>query len=101
MRSSTHLHALETEAIHIFWGAVAECRKQVMLFAIGKDMSVLLRLTIKALFPSVPLFPIMHVDTTRNYLEMIKFRDKLTANLGADLIAHVNQDGVEEEDGYF
>ena len=101
MRSSTHLHALETEAIHIFWGAVAECRKQVMLFAIGKDLSVLLRLTIKALFPSVPLFPIMHVDTTRNYLEMIKFRGKLTANLGADLIAHVNQDGVKEEDGYF
>ena len=91
MRSSTHLHALETEAIHIFWGAVAECRKQVMLFAIGKDLSVLLRLAIKALFPSVPLFPIMDVDTTRNYWEMIKFRDKLTANLGADLIAHVNQ----------
>ena len=101
MRSSTHLHALETEAIHIFWGAVAECRKQVMLFAIGKDLSVLLRLTIKALFPSVPLFPIMHVDTTRNYWEMIKFRDKLTANLGADLIAHVNQDAMKEEGGYF
>ena len=101
MRSSTHLHAPETEAIHIFRGAVAECRKQVMLSAISKDLSVLLCLAIKALFPSVPLFPIIHVDTTRNYWEMIKFRDKLTANLGADLIAHVNQDGVKEEDGYF
>ena len=101
MRSSTHLHAPETEAIHIFWEAVAECRKQMMLFAIGKDLSVLLRTAIKALFPSVPLFPIMDVDTTRNYWEMIKSRDKLTANLGAGLIAHVNQDGVKEEDGYF
>ena len=80
---------------------MAECRKQVMLSAIGKDLSVLLRLAIKALFPSVPLFPIMHVDTTRNYWEMIKFCDKLTANLSADLIAYVNQDGAKEEDGYF
>ena len=101
MRSSPHLHALEAEAIHIFREVAAECRKPVMLYSIGKDSSVLLHLAMKAFYPSIPPFPIMHVDTTWKFREMIEFRDKLAADLGMDLIVHVNQEGVDKGVGPF
>jgi sulfate adenylyltransferase subunit 2 len=101
MRSSPHLHALEAEAIHIFREVAAECRKPVMLYSIGKDSSVLLHLAMKAFYPSVPPFPIMHVDTTWKFREMIEFRDKLAADLGMDLIVHINQEGVDQGVGPF
>lgn len=101
MKSSPHLHALEAEAIHIFREVAAECRKPVMLYSIGKDSSVLLHLAMKAFYPSIPPFPIMHVDTTWKFREMIEFRDKLAADLGMDLIVHINQEGVDQGVGPF
>jgi sulfate adenylyltransferase subunit 2 len=96
-----HLHALEAEAIHIFREVAAECRKPVMLYSIGKDSSVLLHLAMKAFYPSLPPFPLLHVDTTWKFREMIEFRDNLAADLGMDLIVHINQEGVEQGVGPF
>jgi len=101
MKSPPHLHALEAEAIHIFREVAAECRKPVMLYSIGKDSSVLLHLAMKAFYPSIPPFPIMHVDTTWKFREMIEFRDKLAADLGMELIVHINQEGVDQGIGPF
>jgi len=101
MTTSPHLHALEAEAIHIFREVAAECRKPVMLYSIGKDSSVLLHLAMKAFYPSLPPFPMMHVDTTWKFREMIEFRDNLAADLGMDLIVHINQDGVDQGIGPF
>ena len=93
-RLSTHLRRLESEAIHIMREVVAEFRKPVMLYSIGKDSSVMLQVALKAFFPAKPPFPLLHVDTTWKFREMIAFRDAAARRAGMDLIVHINQDGV-------
>ncbi len=90
----THLRRLEAEAIEILREAAAEFRKPVMLYSIGKDSSVLLQLALKAFHPAKPPFSLLHVDTTWKFREMIAFRDRRAAELGVDLLVHVNEDGV-------
>jgi sulfate adenylyltransferase subunit 2 len=90
----THLQQLEAESIHIIREAVAESDNPVMLYSIGKDSSVLLHLALKAFYPAKPPFPLLHVDTTWKFREMIAFRDQRARELGLDLIVHVNRDGV-------
>ncbi len=90
------LRRLEAEAIHIFREVAAEFRKPVLLYSIGKDSSVLLHLARKAFFPSKPPFPLLHVDTTWKFREMIRFRDETAARLGLGLIVHVNRDGLAQ-----
>ena len=90
----THLEQLESESIHIIREAVAEAENPVMLYSIGKDSSVLLHLALKAFYPAKPPFPLLHIDTTWKFREMIAFRDARTSELGLDLIVHVNQDGL-------
>src|ERR1041385_2347357 len=90
-----HLRRLENESIHIMREVVAECDAPVMLYSIGKDSSVMLHLAMKAFHPAKPPFPLMHVDTTWKFKEMIEFRDATARRLGLDLIVHVNQDGVK------
>jgi sulfate adenylyltransferase subunit 2 len=91
----THLQKLEAESIHIFREVAAECEKPVLLYSIGKDSAVLLHLALKAFYPSKPPFPLLHVDTTWKFREMIEFRDRLAKDLGLDLIVHINQEGVK------
>jgi len=91
----THLEALEAEAIHIMREVVAEAENPVMLYSIGKDSSVMLHLAMKAFYPAKPPFPIMHIDTTWKFSEMIDFRDKTAEKLGLDLIVHINKKGLE------
>ena len=91
----THLKQLEAESIHIIREVAAEFEKPVMLYSIGKDSAVMLHLTMKAFYPARPPFPMMHVDTTWKFKEMIEFRDKRVKELGLDLLVHVNQDGVD------
>ncbi len=91
----THLKQLEAESIHIIREVAAEFERPVMLYSIGKDSAVMLHLTMKAFYPARPPFPMMHVDTTWKFKEMIEFRDKMVKELGLDLIVHVNQDGVD------
>ncbi len=90
------LRSLESEAIHIFREVAAEFRKPVLLYSIGKDSSVLLHLGRKAFFPSPPPFPLLHIDTTWKFHDMIRFRDETAARLGLDLIVHVNQEGIAQ-----
>ena len=90
----SHLRSLEAEAIHIFREIVAEALNPVMLYSIGKDSAVMLHLALKAFFPSKPPFPLLHIDTTWKFKEMIAFRDKRAEELGLDLIVHINQDGL-------
>jgi sulfate adenylyltransferase subunit 2 len=90
----THLQQLEAESIHIIREAVAESENPVMLYSIGKDSSVLLHLALKAFYPGKPPFPLLHVDTTWKFREMIAFRDARARELGLDLIVHVNREGV-------
>ena len=90
-----HLQALEAESIHIFREAVAEFANPVMLYSIGKDSSVMLRLAQKAFFPGKIPFPLLHVDTSYKFPEMIKFRDDYTREIGADLIVHKNQKALD------
>ncbi|MEQ1940725.1 sulfate adenylyltransferase subunit CysD [Mesorhizobium sp. CN5-321] len=90
----THLDRLEAESIHIFREVAATFSNPVMLYSIGKDSSVLLHLAMKAFAPAKPPFPLLHVDTTWKFREMIAFRDRMAAELGFDLLVHVNQDGV-------
>lgn len=92
----THLQRLEAESIHILREVVAECERPVMLYSIGKDSSVMLHLAMKAFYPSKPPFPLLHVDTTWKFREMISFRDQTAARLGLQLIVHVNQDGIAQ-----
>lgn len=94
MTRLTHLQRLEAESIHILREVVAECERPVMLYSIGKDSSVLLHLAMKAFHPAKPPFPLLHVDTTWKFREMISFRDETAGRLGLQLIVHVNQDGV-------
>ena len=92
----THLQRLEAEAIHIMREVVAECRKPVMLYSIGKDSSVMLHLAIKAFSPSKPPFPLLHVDTGWKFGEMLTFRDETAARLAMPLIVHRNDTGTAE-----
>jgi sulfate adenylyltransferase subunit 2 len=101
MSSLTHLQRLEAEAIHIMREVVAECAHPVMLYSIGKDSSVMLHLAMKAFFPAKPPFPLLHVDTTWKFREMIQFRDETAERLGLDLIVHINQEGVAQGVGPF
>ena len=97
----THLKQLEAESIHIIREVAAEFERPVMLYSIGKDSAVMLHLTQKAFYPGKPPFPLMHVDTTWKFREMIEFRDRMAKNLGWDLIIYINQDGVEQGIGPF
>ncbi len=90
----SHLDLLEAESIHIFREAAAQFRKPVLMYSIGKDSTVLLHLARKAFFPEKPPFPLLHVDTTWKFREMIAFRNKTARDLGLDLIVHTNQDGL-------
>ena len=92
----SHLRALEAESIHIFREVAAEFRNPVMMYSIGKDSSVMLHLAMKAFQPGRPPFPLLHVDTTWKFREMIAFRDQRAAELGVDLIVHTNPDGVQD-----
>ena len=92
--TQSYLDQLEAESIHIMRETVAECDKVVMLYSIGKDSSVLLHLAMKAFYPGKPPFPLLHVDTTWKFREMIEFRDRRAKELGLDLMVHINQDGV-------
>lgn len=90
----THLKQLEAESIHIIREVAAEFDKPVMLYSVGKDSAVMMHLTMKAFFPGKPPFPMLHVDTTWKFREMIEFRDQRIKELGWDLIVHINQEGV-------
>ncbi len=92
----THLKQLEAEAIHIMREVVAQFERPVMLYSIGKDSSVLLHLARKAFYPAPLPFPLVHVDTTWKFREMIEFRDRVAAELGLDLISWTNQEGVDQ-----
>ena len=96
MKMMTHLERLEAESIHILREVVATCDNPVMLYSIGKDSSVLLHLAKKAFFPARLPFPLMHVDTTWKFQEMIAFRDRKVAELDCELIVHINQDGIDQ-----
>lgn len=91
----THLKQLEAESIHIIREVAAEFANPVMLYSIGKDSSVMLHLARKAFYPGTPPFPLMHVNTTWKFKEMIEFRDRMAAEVGMELIEHINQEGVE------
>jgi len=92
--SLTHLQSLEAESIHIMREVVAECENPVMLYSIGKDSGVMLHLAIKAFYPSKPPFPLLHVDTTWKFREMIEFRNQMAEKLGMRLLVHINAEGV-------
>jgi sulfate adenylyltransferase subunit 2 len=92
----THLKALEAESIHIIREVVAEFEKPVMLYSVGKDSAVMLHLARKAFAPAIPPFPLMHVDTTWKFREMIEFRDKMAKESGMELIVHINREGVAQ-----
>ena len=91
----SHLDLLEAEAIYIFREAAAQFRKPVLMYSIGKDSTVLLHLARKAFFPAKLPFPLLHIDTTWKFREMIAFRDKTVADFGLDLISYTNQDGLD------
>ena len=101
MRKLTHLDRLEAESLHIIREVAAECENPVMLYSVGKDSAVMLHLAMKAFYPSRPPFPLMHVDTTWKFREMIEFRDRKAAEMGMDLLVHINEDGVREGIGPF
>ena len=98
----THLKQLEAESIHIIREVAAEFDNPVMLYSVGKDSAVMVRLAEKAFYPAKPPFPLMHVDTTWKFKEMIAFREELIRNqLGWDLIVHINEEGVKQGIGPF
>jgi sulfate adenylyltransferase subunit 2 len=101
MTDLTHLQRLEAESIHILREVVAECERPVMLYSIGKDSSVMLHLAMKAFYPAKPPFPLLHVDTTWKFREMIAFRDQMARKLGLELLVHINQDGIARGIGPF
>lgn len=94
--SGTHLQALEDESIEIIREVVAECERPVMLYSIGKDSSVMVRLARKAFHPAAIPFPLLHVDTTYKFTEMIAFRDQQAAAIGAELIVHANHQAIAQ-----
>jgi sulfate adenylyltransferase subunit 2 len=97
----THLKQLEAESIYIIREVAAEFDKPVMLYSIGKDSTVMLHLALKAFYPGKLPFPLMHVDTTWKFREMIEFRDQQMKKLGLDLIVYINQEGVDAGVGPF
>jgi len=97
----THLQQLEAESIHIIREVAAEFDNPVMLYSVGKDSAVMLHLAMKAFAPGKPPFPLMHVDTTWKFKEMISFRDEMAKKVGMDLIVHINQEGVDQGMGPF
>jgi sulfate adenylyltransferase subunit 2 len=99
--TTSHLQRLEAESIFIMREVAAEFRKPAMLYSIGKDSSVLLHLAMKAFHPGKPPFPLLHVDTTWKFREMIAFRDQRVRELGLDLLVHVNADGLTQGIGPF
>ena len=101
MKTLTHLDRLEAESLHIIREVAAECENPVMLYSVGKDSAVMLHLAMKAFYPSRPPFPLMHVDTTWKFREMIEFRDRKAKELGFDLLVHVNEEGVRDGVGPF
>ena len=92
----SHLDLLEAEAIHIFREAAAQFRKPVLMYSIGKDSTVLLHLARKAFWPQKPPFPLLHIDTTWKFNDMIAFRDKTVREFGLDLIVHTNEEGLKK-----
>ena len=93
----THLKQLEAESIHIIREVAAEFDNPVMLYSIGKDSAVMLHLARKAFFPGKLPFPVMHVDTRWKFREMYEFRDKMVAEMGLDLITHINPEGIAQD----
>jgi len=93
----SHLRALEAESIHIFREVASEFQRPVMLYSIGKDSSVILRLAQKAFYPGPIPFPLLHIDTTYKFHEMIEFRDQTARELGVRLIVHTNTQAVHNE----
>jgi sulfate adenylyltransferase subunit 2 len=89
----SHLKRLEAESIHIMREVAASFANPVMLYSIGKDSSVMLHIAMKAFYPSKPPFPLLHVDTTWKFREMIAFRDETAKRLGLELLVHVNEEG--------
>ena len=94
MTALTHLQRLEAESIHIMRETVAESERPVMLYSIGKDSSVMLHLARKAFYPSVPPFPLLHVDTTWKFRAMYEMREKMAAESGMELLVHQNPECV-------
>src|SRR3974390_3547304 len=95
-RLPVHLRRLESESIEIMREVVAEFKKPVMLYSIGKDSSVMLHLAIKAFHPAAPPFPLLHVDTTWKFRAMYEFRDRAAKQAGMDLLVHVNTEGLAQ-----
>jgi len=95
-RRLTHLEALEAESIYILREAAAEFSRPVMLYSIGKDSSVMLRLAEKAFYPGKIPFPLLHIDTSYKFPEMIEFRDSYAREIGAELIVHQNRDALQQ-----
>jgi sulfate adenylyltransferase subunit 2 len=94
MPGLTHLQRLEAESIHIMREVVAEAENPVMMYSIGKDSSVMLRLAMKAFAPGKPPFPLLHINTTWKFHDMIAFRDQTVKELGLELISYTNQEGL-------
>jgi sulfate adenylyltransferase subunit 2 len=92
----THLRALEAESIHVLREVAAEFQRPVMLYSIGKDSSCMVRLAQKAFYPGKIPFPLLHVDTTYKFHEMIEFRDRFAAEIGARLIVHTNWKAIQD-----
>ena len=97
MTTLTHLQRLEAESIDIMREAVAESERPVMLYSIGKDSSVMLHLALKAFYPSKPPFPLLHVDTTWKFREMIEFRDATARERGLELLVHINPEALAQD----
>ena len=91
-----HLRALEAESIHILREVAGQAARPVLLYSIGKDSSVLLHLARKAFFPAQPPFPLLHIDTTWKFRDMIRFRDATAQRLGFDLRVHTNPEGLRQ-----
>jgi sulfate adenylyltransferase subunit 2 len=100
-RALSHLEHLEAESIHIMREVVAECDRPVMMYSIGKDSAVMLHLARKAFHPAHLPFPVLHVDTTWKFREMIEFRDATARKLGLNLLIHINPEGIEKGVGPF
>jgi sulfate adenylyltransferase subunit 2 len=99
--SLTHLQRLEAESLFILREVVAECERPVMLYSIGKDSAVMLHLAVKAFYPALPPFPLLHVDTTWKFRAMYEFRDAIVKKLGLELLVHVNPEGLAQGIGPF
>jgi sulfate adenylyltransferase subunit 2 len=93
VHSLTHMQLLEAESIYIIREAIAESENPVLLYSIGKDSSVLVHLALKAFYPAKPPFPLLHIDTTWKFRDMIAFRDRRAGELGLKLIVHINHEG--------